>query len=224
MKSALRVLALCLAAGTAAADSFVQLDRRVSDEAFHRAVACAAEPEGPCREPMAAWPVPQRRALTVSLRAQGGEGANPRRAQVGQALDAAIGEINRAGADLHLVRLTDDTSALITLWDSNLREGEPILLPEEGLDGEALMEGARVEIWWDDRFRITRAVIVVAGDLASSDLRSVVLEELVQSLGLLTDLTGDAYADSSIFSESTNAVTRLHGQDAAAVRLHYPRE
>jgi hypothetical protein len=217
-------LALAATAGTAAADSFVRLDRPVPDHEFYRAVACAAHPGGDCRDPMGAWPAPGRRALTVALHAQGDPRPDPRRAQVGQALDRAIAEINRTGADLHLVRHPDGTAADIALWHSDIVEGEPIVLPQAGLDGSAVMEGARVEIWWDGRFRIYSAVIVIAGDLDAADLRSVVLEEMVQSLGFLTDLTGDAYAETSIFSEDSNAVTRLTGQDAAAIRLHYPKE
>jgi hypothetical protein len=50
----------------------------------------------------------------------------------------------------------------------------------------------------------------------------VVLEELTQAMGLLTDIEGQAYADSSVFSETSNAVRRLSRQDRAALRLHYP--
>ncbi len=220
----LAALALALSAGPAAADSFVHLDRRVPDQDFYRAVACAADPGDDCGEPLVAWPARKRQALTVALHAQGDPQPDRRRAQVGQALDRAIAEINGTGADLRLVRQPDGAAADITLWDSDITEGEPIVLPQEGLDGGALMEGARVEIWWNGRLRIYRAVIVIAGDLEAGDLRSVVLEEMVQSLGFLTDLTGNAYATTSIFSESSNAVTRLRGQDAAAIRLHYPRE
>lgn len=208
-------------AGPAAADSFVHLDRRVTDSDLHRAVACAAEPGGDCTEPMAAWPAPQRRALTVSLQ---GDGSGPRHAQLGRALDRAVAQINRVGADLRLRRVGDGAEAEIMLWDSDIAEGEPIMLPEAGFDGQETMEGARVNLWWDDNHTITHGAIVIAADLPDGDLRSVVLEEMVQSLGLLTDLTGPAYAMTSIFSESSNTVTRLSGQDAAVVRLHYPGE
>lgn len=217
-------LALALGASPAAGDSFVRLDRRVPDAVFHRAVACAAPPGRDCTEPLVAWPAPDRRALTVALRSTEAKRPGPRQAQVGQALDQAIAEINGVGADLRLVRVADGSRAAISVWDSRLREGDPIVLPAEGLDGTAVMEGARVEVWWDGRRRITRAVIVIAGDLPATDLRSVVLEEVVQALGLLTDITGRAYAETSVFSEDANTVTRLSGQDAAVIRMHYPRE
>lgn len=211
-------------ASPAIADSFVELDRRVSDAAFHLAVACAAPPGEGCTEPLAAWPAPQRRELTVSLDAERAARPDPRHGAVGQALDAAIRQINRLGADIRLVRVADGSPAAIMLWDSDILEGQPIVLPEAGMDGAHLMEGARVEILWDADRWITEATIVIAGDLSPSDFRSVILEELVQSLGLLTDITGSAYADTSIFSETSNAVTRLSGQDAAVIRLHYPKE
>jgi hypothetical protein len=41
-------------------------------------------------------------------------------------------------------------------------------------------------------------------------------------MGLVTDVLSPAYED-SIFAEDGNSVTRLRGQDAAALRRHYPR-
>ena len=41
-------------------------------------------------------------------------------------------------------------------------------------------------------------------------------------MGLPTDIAGEAYRG-SIFSETGNSVVRLTGQDAEALRLHYPR-
>jgi hypothetical protein len=84
------------------------------------------------------------------------------------------------------------------------------------------MEGARVYIWWNERREIEEAMIVISAGLAADAMESVVLEELTQALGFLTDLEGRAYAETSIFSETSNAVTRLLGQDRMVVRRHYP--
>ncbi len=217
-------LILALAATPARADTWVTFDRPVDDRSFYRAVACAAPAGARCTDPLTRWSARDRRDLTVSLRLMDEGPRTPRRAAMSQAIDHAIREINATGADLRLVRVRDGLDAMIDVWDSRFREGDPIVMPSEDLRGEALMEGARVQVWWDGDFTLTRAVILIAADLGTPDLRSVVLEEMVQSLGLLTDIEGEAYAETSIFSESSNAVTRLRGQDATAIRLHYPRD
>jgi hypothetical protein len=214
-------LLLLLLSATARADTWVTLDVPVPDEDVWRAVACAAPLDGDCRETMAWWPAPMRQALPVAFRRMDDGPLTPRAAELSQALDHAIAEINAVGADIRLVRAAEGA---ITFWDSTFVLGEPIILPAEEMTGWSTMEGARVEIWWGDDQWIDRGVIVVAADLDAADFRSVALEELVQSLGLLTDLEGAPYALSSIFSETSNAVTRLAGQDAAVLRLHYPPE
>jgi len=45
---------------------------------------------------------------------------------------------------------------------------------------------------------------------------------LVQAMGLPTDIESPAYTG-SIFAESSNSAVWLRGQDAAALRRHYPR-
>lgn len=216
---------MLLAAGAALADneSTVRLDQKVSDRDFHRAVACSARPGGRCRDTLAAWPAPQRRDLAVAFRSMEGASSGPRRAVLQQALNRAIREINGAGAGIRLRRADSAGDPAITVWDSAFTDGERYDLPEEDLRDD-VMEGARVHIWWDGDHRITRGVILIAADLDLDDINSVMLEELVQSLGLLTDIEGDYYSTTSIFSQDSNAVTRLRGQDAAALRLHYPED
>jgi hypothetical protein len=219
-----RALALTLwLAGPALADDWVTFERTVDDATFYFAVACAA-PEGEaCRGPLVHWPAPERLALPVALRSMDGGPDTQRYRQLSRALNQAIDEINGTGADLRLVR-DDDAPSAITVWDSTFAEGDAILWPDEGFDGSAIMEGARVHIWWNDDFTLYRATILFAADLAPSEFRSVMLEEMTQSLGLLTDLEGQAYAGRSIFDEGSNGIFYLQGQDAAALRLHYPPE
>ncbi|QBX99490.1 DUF2927 domain-containing protein [Rhodophyticola sp. CCM32] len=68
---------------------------------------------------------------------------------------------------------------------------------------------------------ITAAAIAISRDIRRREIASVILEELVQSLGLHTDIASPAYRR-SIFSEESNSVTRLNGQDLTALRRHYP--
>jgi hypothetical protein len=217
-----RALALALLlAGPAQADNWVTFDHPVNDATFYFAVACAAPEGGDCRGPLVYWPA--RYALTVALRSMEGGPDTQRFRMLSRALNHAIEEINATGADLRLVR-DDAAPAAITVWDSTFAEGDPILWPDEGFDGSAVMEGARVHIWWNDDLTLYRGTILFAADLAPSEFRSVMLEEMTQSLGLLTDVEGEAYAERSIFDEGSNAIFHLRGQDAAAVRLHYPPE
>ena len=48
------------------------------------------------------------------------------------------------------------------------------------------------------------------------------LEELTQSMGLMTDIRNPYYETRSVFSEDSNSVVKLGEQDREALRLHYP--
>ena len=79
-----------------------------------------------------------------------------------------------------------------------------------------------MQINWDDALRITDGTIVIAADIAPQDVRSVVLEELTQSLGFLYDIENTYYEGVSIFSQDSNETISITGQDRAVLRLHYP--
>ncbi|MES2144502.1 MAG: DUF2927 domain-containing protein [Pseudomonadota bacterium] len=222
MKAVLVALLACLA-GAAFADSQLVIDRILSDDDFYRAVSCGAPPGGACRLDTVRWPQGLSRDLTISV-ADTAKGFARRHGRAGEkALAAAIGEINRTGAALHLRRVADGAPAPIQVWFTDIAEGDPIVLPNVSIPQGDRMEGARVYIWWTDANQIDRAVIILSRDLLPEEIRSVMLEELTQSLGFLTDLEGNAYTDTSIFSEFSNAVTGLAGQDRMALRRHYPR-
>ena len=77
-------------------------------------------------------------------------------------------------------------------------------------------------VWSDDDGYITEAVIVLAADLPEDETLPVLLEELTQGMGLLTDIRNPVYNATSVFSEDSNTVRKLGPQDRAALRLHYP--
>jgi hypothetical protein len=70
---------------------------------------------------------------------------------------------------------------------------------------------------------IQSAAIAISQDIRRREVASIVLEELVQAMGLPTDIRSPAYRD-SIFSEEGNSVVWLRGQDAEALRRHYPSQ
>lgn len=202
------------------AQEFIVVPDIVSDDAFYRIVACAAVPGEECSKPFIYWPEDRRLALRVGIAATGEGFADYRYDLVDRAIDAAIAEINGAGAHLFLERVyegeMDIPVYLVDAPQGGVIGGTGL----DELDGSSIAIG-RVAI----RSRgeeIVAASIAISQDIRRREIASVVLEELVQSLGLVTDIVSPAY-ERSIFAENGNSMTRLRGQDAAALRRHYPR-
>ncbi len=215
------VLLLALPAPRGAvAQEFIAVPDLISDEAFYRLVACAAPPAGDCAKPFIYWPEERRLTLQVGIAAVADSFPDYKFDLVDAALDAAINEINAAGAHLFLERAyqgeIDIPLHLVDTPQGGFISGTGVA----ELDGSDISIG-RVAI----RSRgneIVAAAIAISQDIRRREIASVVLEELVQALGLVTDVVSPAY-DRSIFAENGNNMTRLAGQDAAALRRHYPR-
>ena len=212
--------ALILIPFSVVAQEFITIPTRVSDEAFYRLVACAAPPGGDCAKPEIRWSEPRRLALTIGITQIDDSFPSYKLSLVDAAIDAAITEINRAGAYLLLERVYEGTPD-ISIYLLETAQGGVI----EGtgnveMDGETLAVG-RVAIR-SVGGEIQDAAIALSRDIRRREVASVVLEELVQAMGLPTDVQSPAYQD-SIFSEDANSVVRLRGQDAEALRRHYPR-
>lgn len=201
-----------------AAQEFVEVSGPLPDDAFYRAVACAAPPGGPCAKPFLRWPADRRDPLRVGFATVDDAVSPERRALFDAALNAAIAEVDRAGGGgLRMVRDDDAPDVGVHILAT------PPYRMIEGTDVPAL-DGARLEF---GRVALTaRRDVVVDGVVAltmhlpADKIASVMLEEVTQATGLLTDITGAAYA-SSVFAETGNAATALRGQDAMAVRRHY---
>ena len=126
-------------------------------------------------------------------------------------------------ADIHLT-LTDKTiKPDIGIHLLTIVEGDTIrntgLNP---LDGEVI-EAAKTQLWWRNDQTLIKGAIVFGKDIDPDDLPSVMLEEVTQSLGLLTDIGGRFYQTRSIFSETSNQLTKLGPQDVMTLRRHYPK-
>lgn len=203
-----------------AAQEFIAVPDLVSDEAFYRMVACAAPPGGDCAKPFVWWPRERRLRLRVGI-AQISEGfADYRFDVVDRSVDRAIAEINGAGAHLFLERAFEGPFDIPIFLVDAPQGGEITGTGVADLDGSSISIG-RVAL----RSRgaeITGAAIAISADIQRREIASVVLEELAQSLGLVTDVLSPAYSH-SVFSEDHNSATRLRGQDAEALRRHYPR-
>lgn len=216
-------LAMILAASAAQAQEFISTDARLSDSDFYRLVACAAPIGGACQKELVRWSPAD--AQDVSLGFVQIENGYPEDvAQLATAaLNSAIEQLNAAHANLH-----------VTLWDNtgkpdigihllNIVEGDAIRNTGlDPLDGSRI-QAAKMELWWRDDYSLIEGAIVFGNDIAMRDLRSVMLEEVTQAMGLLTDIGGPYYEARSIFSESSNRSTALGPQDVMALRRHYPK-
>jgi hypothetical protein len=220
----MRVLTfLCLfllAAPRLGAQEFIEVPDLISDADFYRLVACAAPPGGACAKPMIRWPEAHRQTLRVGIARTAESFPSYKLDLVDRAIDHAIAEINASGAALSLTRVYEgDVDIPIYLVDT----------PQGGtIEGTSLAEldGAQIAIARVAlRSRggdIVAAAIAISQDIRRREITSVVLEELVQALGLPTDIQSPAYTG-SVFAETSNSAVWLRGQDAAALRRHYPR-
>ena len=203
---------------------FLVTDGKLSSEDFYRLVSCRALPGGPCTAEPVRWSLEQARDLTVGFAPlpHGYPGATAER--MTRAVEHAIEEINAAGAALRLRPAAKDERPDITIHLAPIKEGDLIQgTGVRGVDGQAI-GAALVTVWWDEGQDLTEAVIVLAENLPALDVGPVVLEELTQAMGLMTDIRNPAYEGVSVFSEDSNRVTRLGPQDREALRRHYPPE
>ncbi|MEM9583483.1 MAG: DUF2927 domain-containing protein [Pseudomonadota bacterium] len=206
----------------AQAQDYVTSEGRLSDEDFYKTVACSAPVGGACVDPIVRWAPADATDLTIGItetRAGFPESTKP---HVKEAIRAAIKEINGAGAALRLrfVAADEDPHITVHLWD----QGEGDTIRGMGLKqaNGSILGAAYVHIWWNGDKELTRGVIIVARDIEKDDLRSVMLEEITQAMGLLTDIDNPWYDTRSILSENTNWVIALQPQDKMALRRHYP--
>jgi hypothetical protein len=215
-----RAALLVLLAGPCAAQEFVALPAQVSDEAFYRAVACAAPPGGECRKPYLRWPQARRAALGVGLVTLPGDLPDWRRALFEDGLSAAVAQVNALGAGVTLTR--DDPAPAIAVHVVDTPPGGVMTgTGEPTLDG-ALLPLARVALRARDGV-ISEAVIAISAETRRREVAPVLLEEVVQALGLMTDVSGPAH-ERSLFAERGNSVARILGRDAMAIRRHYADE
>jgi Protein of unknown function (DUF2927) len=192
-------------------------DRLLDDADFYRLATCGAQPGGPCIGPTLRWSKP-----VVTLTVIPGDDPLPDGFAMPliQAAVRAVDEVNRIGAGIR-IQLLPTGPADITIRPTALTEGT-VLTDTPGFSGNGIMGVGFLSVWSDPDDRITAAIILISTSITSADLTSVVLEEVTQSLGFLHDIEGPAYEAVSILSQTSNATTRIAGQDATLLRLHYP--
>jgi hypothetical protein len=205
-----------------AAQEYIQTNARLSDADFYRLVSCAAAPGAECRKRVIFWPEHKRAALSVGYVSKTGAIHPWQERLYTWALEHAVAEINRVGGGitLRVVPMAEGGLRDIALHVVDTRPGGVMQgTGEPALEGRVLPL-AQVVVQARGQW-IERAVISISVDTPRRAIASVVLEEIVQALGLMTDIRSPVYRK-SIFAEDSNSGTRLLGQDAMVIRRHYP--
>ncbi len=214
---------LCVAALPAFADvGAVVTYGRMTDAEFYKAVSCGAAPGHHCKRQPVRWRSGHTPRLSVSLATIDPGYPASTAERISTAMNRAIREINGVGAAIRLKRLEDGSDANITIRLFGTDEGRVAMgTGIYTLEGSTMSAGY-VSVDFDSSRNIRRGQILFSADIGERNVESIVLEEMTQSLGLLFDLDDPAYQESSIFAERGDAVTGLSGQDAEALRRHYP--
>jgi hypothetical protein len=214
-------LAAMLLASPAFASDGIATTGPLTDDDFLRLVTCGAVPGGPCMDAAGRWPDP--RNLTVGFGPVPDGYSADKAALVSTALDQAIRAVNATGSAVTLRRIDTGQDPDIALRPTLFNENDAVS-GEPGIDDGTVIGAGFVYIYRDDAHAITEGTIVIAQDIPEADITSIVLEELTQSLGFVFDIENPTYENASVFAQDSNTVVTLAGQDAAILRLYYPRE
>lgn len=216
------LIPLLLVATAAAAQDYITVPGALSDQDFYRAVSCGAAPGTDCTKPVVKWDT--ARPLRVSLRSIDKAYLGGRAKRADAALERAVQRVNGADTGIRLLRVGNDAPAAdIEVYFLNQQKGDTITgTGIKGVDGTRL-GGATTRVFFDDKGRISRAVILYSTTMQMRAYESTMLEEITQSLGLMTDIRSPHYDKISVFAQDSNAATQLGPQDMMALRRHYPR-
>lgn len=216
----LLALLLALVATSARAQEFVEAPGLLGDDDFFRAVACAAPPGGDCTKPFVRWDA--SRPIRIALR-----GIDPaylgRRAKVARsAFTLGVKALNDADAGFRLAAVPADEIAEIEVWFLGIARGEPIAgTGIEGVDGTPIGGASTRVLFNHDTGHIEHAVIVFSTSLTTPEFLPVMLEELTQAMGLMTDIKSPAYNGISVLAQDSNAAKALGFQDIMALKRLY---
>lgn len=216
------ICGLLLLANGAAAQEYVATAGPLSDGDFYRLVACAAPPGGVCGKPVVRWTLDRPLRVAITRMDRAFMGGKAKRADA--ALARAVQQVNAAGATVRLevVGPQDAPDIPILFVDAEtgtLLAGTGI----DGLDGQRL-GGASTRVWFGADGTIRRTAVLFSRTLSIRAYESAMLEEVVQALGLLTDIRNPYYDTRSVLSQDSNAMKMLGPQDIMALQRHYPPE
>lgn len=213
---------LILCAGLAQAQESIRSDARLSDDDFYNLVSCAAPVSGACQKDTVRWSPADAQDISLGFVKIAADYPKDLFKLADAGLDAAIAEVNAAHANLRLTRSDKIENLNVAIYLLALKNGDAIVgTGLDPLDG-AVIEAAKAQIWWRADRSLINGAIVIAKDVDPDDMASIMLEEVTQAMGLLTDIDGYYYRTRSIFSETSNQRITLGDQDIMVLRRHYP--
>lgn len=214
--------AMIAATGAAFAQEYVIAKGKLSDEDFYRLVACAAPAGGECQKPFVRWRKSAARDLTIGIVQVDPGYPDGVSTKVTGLLDQTLAELNGSGAKLRLRQEEPGVKPDISIHLLDLPRNSTISgtgLP--WFDGNPLSM-ARMQMGWRNDGSIFTCAVALSRDVPPKAVQRILLEEITQCLGLMTDVSGGYYESRSIFSEDGMQATTLKGQDLMALRRHYP--
>jgi hypothetical protein len=201
----------------AQAQDFVDSTGLLDDAAFYRLVACAAPPQGPCAKPFYRWGKTQ---ITVGIVTRGDAFLGGKQKRAEAALVRALQQLDDVGMALTLRSSAQAPDIAIHLLDA--ARGHIIALERDSVLNGLTLENAITALDVQGSL-ITAAAIGVSSTLSIRQYESVLLEEITQALGLLTDIRNPVYDSRSILSQDANNSLKTLGiQDRMALIRHYP--
>lgn len=217
----LAVAPVVLAGQMAFATDAVPSQGRLGDADFFRAVSCGAPTSGACQTSPRRF---AKRNMTVAvLRTKTARPTSDQIRATSRAIDTALAQINATTTNITLTRVSGTAArqADIKLHFVSSKIGQRISGTQFPLlDGQRMQHAITVILPFT-KGRIYKSGIALAANLPARDVDGVVLEELVQSLGLPWDIDNPYYVGKSVFSQHGNGVKRLSKQDRMAIKNHY---
>lgn len=201
----------------ALAQDFVESEGPISDAAFYRLVACAAAPDMPCTKPFYRW---EKTEITVGIiqRTRAFLGGKQKRAEA--AVERALQHLN--AVESGLVLRYDPTGPDIAIHLLDTQRGRSIYGAETPILNGLNMANAITALDVEGS-TIKGAAIGFSNTVSIRQYESIMLEEITQSLGLITDIQNPYYRSRSILSQNAdNSLKTLGEQDKIALILHYP--
>ena len=199
------------------AQDFVESSGPLEDAAFYRLVACAAPQDQPCAKPFYKW---EKTELTIGIVARGDAFLGGKQKRADAALVRALQHLGEVPMALILRQSTQAPDITIHLLD--IPRSETISMgAAHVLDGLTMANAiTALDVTGST---INAAAIALSSTLSIGQYESVMLEEITQALGLITDIRNPYYNTRSILSQDAdNSLKTLGIQDRMALILHYP--
>lgn len=202
----------------AQAQDFVESKGLLTNEAFYNLVACAAPPDGGCAKPIYRW---EKTSITVGITVHSEAFLGGKKKRAEAAVVRALQKLNAVEMALTLRADTAQPDISIHLLDTP--RGTRITTVDGSILNGLSMANAITALDVDGT-TINGASIAFSNTLTIRQYESVMLEEITQALGLITDIQNPYYRSRSILSQNgDNSLKTLGEQDKLALIRHYPQ-